>query len=83
MSKMVRKKVRKNSYAELERRIGNAAILLFDYDGYYNPKTKNGSAEDLAILIDDAFHALAGFHWDKKANKRYATIKKNNSLRNR
>lgn len=76
-TKMTRKKVRRNSHADLERRIGDASILLYDYDGYYDPKTKKGNAEALASLIDDAFTILQGSHW--KARNHAA--KKNDSLR--
>ena len=43
---------------DLEKRIGNASILLADYDGYYDPQTKTGNARELASLIDDAFIIL-------------------------
>ena len=33
--------------------IGSARILLFDYDGYYDPDTKTGDAEKLSGLIDE------------------------------
>ena len=48
---------------ELERRIGDASILLADWDGYYNPETKSGNAEELARLIEDAFTILQGKSW--------------------
>lgn len=54
----------------LENRIGNASILLADWDGYYNPKTKTGNVEELASLIEDAFRILQGRSWrDDEGNK--------------
>lgn len=50
---------------DLENRIGNASILLADYDGYYDPQTKTGNARELASLIDDAFIILQNKHWTK------------------
>lgn len=47
----------------LEKKIGDACILLWDYDGYYNPNTKTGDAVALATLIDEAFTILQGKHW--------------------
>lgn len=83
MRKMVAKKVRKHTIRDLERMIGDASIILWEYDGYYCPKKKTGNAEGLASVIDDAFHALQGRHWDRGINKRYAKRKKDNPLRNR
>jgi len=86
MRKMVCKKVRKRTSKELEQRMGHASVLLFDYDGYYCPKSKKGDAEKLASLIDDAFYSLQGFHWDRKVNAQYAAREKrneNHTLRNR
>jgi hypothetical protein len=54
----------------LENRIGNASMLLADWDGYYNPKTKTGNVEELASLIEDAFRILQGKSWrDEEGNK--------------
>lgn len=33
--------------------IGDARILLYDFDGYYDPATKTGDAEKLSELIDE------------------------------
>lgn len=52
---------------DLENRIGNASILLADYDGYYDPQTKTGNARELASLIDDAFIILQSKHWAKRS----------------
>lgn len=50
----------KNEYLE---RIKNASIILFDWDGYYDPNAKKGSASDLAGLIEEAYVALQGESW--------------------
>jgi hypothetical protein len=47
----------------LEHRIGVASILLADWDGYYNPDTKRGNAEELASLIEDAYRILQNKSW--------------------
>lgn len=52
---------------DLENRIGNASILLADYDGYYDPQTKTGNARELASLIDDAYIILQNSHWSKRS----------------
>lgn len=48
----------------LENRIGDASIMLADWDGYYNPTTKSGNAEKLALLIEDAYRTLQGKSWN-------------------
>lgn len=52
-----------NKIMDLEKRIGSASILLCDYDGYFNPVTKQGDARELALLIDEAYIILQGDHW--------------------
>jgi hypothetical protein len=47
----------------LEERIYNASMLLADWDGYYNPKTKQGNTEELAKLIEEAYTVLQGRSW--------------------
>jgi hypothetical protein len=47
----------------LEQRIGNVSMLLADWDGYYNPQTKRGNAEELAKLIEEAYILLQGRSW--------------------
>ncbi len=47
----------------LEERIYNASMLLADWDGYYNPKTKQGNTEELAKLIEEAYIVLQGRSW--------------------
>lgn len=52
-----------NKIKDLEERIGSASVLLWDYDGYYDPLTKTGDARDLAGIIDEAYIILQGDHW--------------------
>jgi hypothetical protein len=47
----------------MEQSIGNASMLLADWDGYYNPQTKRGNAEELAKLIEEAYTVLQGRSW--------------------
>lgn len=47
----------------LENRIGDASFMLADWDGYYNPTTKQGNAVELASLIEDAYRTLQGKSW--------------------
>ncbi len=47
----------------LENRIGDASILMADWDGYYDPKSECGNAKELAMLIEDAFKILQGKSW--------------------
>ena len=51
----------------LEKRIGDASILMTDWDGYYNPETKQGNAVELANLIYESFTILQGRGWNDKA----------------
>lgn len=51
----------------LEKRIGDASILMADWDGYYNPETKQGNAVELANLIYESFTILQGRGWNDKA----------------
>lgn len=48
---------------DLQRRIGDASILMADWDGYYDPKSECGNAKELAMLIEDAFKILQGKSW--------------------
>ena len=45
---------------KLNKRIEYALDFAVDYDGYYNPDTKQGNAEGLAMTIDDMVDALKG-----------------------
>lgn len=47
----------------LEERIGDVSITLYDWDGYYDPDTKQGEAEELANLIEEAYETLQGKSW--------------------
>ena len=44
-----------NRIANLEKRIEHASMLLWDYDGYYDPIQKTGDVIALAGLIDESF----------------------------
>jgi len=48
---------------DLENRIKDASILMVDWDGYYNPETKQGNAVELAKLIEETFTKLQGRSW--------------------
>ena len=45
---------------KLNKRIEYAIDFAVDYDGYYNPETKQGNAEGLAMTIDDMVDVLKG-----------------------
>ena len=45
---------------KLNERIEYALAIAYDYDGYYNPETKKGNAEGLALTIDDMVTVLKG-----------------------
>ena len=45
---------------KLNKRIEYALDFAVDYDGYYNPDTKRGNAEGLAMTIDDMVDVLKG-----------------------
>jgi hypothetical protein len=47
----------------LEERIGNASILIADWDGYYDADNQTGNAIELAKLIEEAFVILQGKSW--------------------
>jgi hypothetical protein len=53
---------------DLRRRIGDASIMLADWDGYYNPEKQKGNIVELANLIEDAFTALQGRSWRSEEN---------------
>lgn len=48
---------------DLRKRIGDASIMLADWDGYYNPEKQKGDVVELAKLIEEAFTALQGRSW--------------------
>ena len=45
---------------KLNKRIEYALLFACDYDGEYNPETKQGNAEGLAMTIDDMVTVLKG-----------------------
>lgn len=45
---------------KLNERLEYALAIAYDYDGYYNPETKKGNAEGLAMTIDDMVGVLKG-----------------------
>lgn len=53
----------RNGIRMLENRIGDASMLLADWDGHYDPETKKGNAEGLANLVEEAFVILQGRSW--------------------
>lgn len=50
----------------LKNRIGEASMILADWDGYYNPETGKGNVQKLADIIEDAFVSLQGKSWRAK-----------------
>ena len=53
----------KTKIRDLERRIANASILLWDWDGYYNDQLKKGDAHGLAGIVYEAYTCLQGKGW--------------------
>ena len=47
----------------MTKRIGDASILLVDWDGYYNPETEKGNVKELAKLIEEGYTILQGRSW--------------------
>lgn len=45
---------------KLNKRIEYALDFAYDYDGEYNPETKQGNIEGLAMTIDDMVTVLKG-----------------------
>jgi len=50
---------------DLLERIKGASIVLFDWDGYYDPKTSKGNAPMLAEIVEEAYALLQGASWRK------------------
>lgn len=48
---------------DMRQRIGDASILLADWDGYYDPIKQKGNSKELASVIEDAFTILQGRSW--------------------
>jgi len=53
---------------DLELRIGDASMLLADWNGYYNPETRTGNTVELAKLIEDGYKILQGKSWRNFTN---------------
>jgi len=53
---------------DLELRIGDASMLLADWDGCFNPETLTGNTVELAKLIEDAYTILQGKSWRNFTN---------------
>lgn len=56
------------SLAEKDRdeyldRIKDASLLLYDWDGYYDPETGKGDTIRLAELVEQAYKILQGESW--------------------
>jgi hypothetical protein len=49
-----------------ERRIGDASILMHDWDGEYNPDLYKGNAPGLASVIEESYTILQGKSWRTK-----------------
>lgn len=44
-------------------RIKDASLLLYDWDGYYEPETGRGDTIRLAELVEQAYKILQGESW--------------------
>lgn len=53
----------KSELRDRERRIGDASILLYDWDGEYNPELYKGNAPGLAAVIEESYKILQGKSW--------------------
>lgn len=54
---------------DLLNRVKDASILLYDWDGYYDPETGKGNAKMLAELIEEAYTILQGESWRPPLSK--------------
>lgn len=54
---------------DLLNRVKDASILLYDWDGYYDPETGKGNAKMLAELIEQAYTILQGESWRPPVSK--------------
>jgi hypothetical protein len=50
---------------DLLNRVKDASILLYDWDGYYDPETGKGNAKMLAEIVEEAYTLLQGESWRK------------------
>jgi hypothetical protein len=48
---------------DYQRRIRDASILLYDWDGEYNPNLQKGNAPGLADVIEKSYTILQGKSW--------------------
>ena len=53
----------KTELRDRERRIGDASILMYDWDGEYNPDLYKGNAPGLADVIEKSYTILQGKSW--------------------
>jgi hypothetical protein len=63
-SKKVRASCTQKECDELRQRIFDASVLMWDFDGYYDPNTKRGDIEGLAEIIQSAYMILQGQMWE-------------------
>jgi hypothetical protein len=68
-SKKVSKACTNAEYEELKERIFLASALLWDYDGFYNPDTKQGNIEGLAETVKEAYMILQGQMWESSIHE--------------
>lgn len=54
---------------DLLNRLKDASILLYDWDGYYDPETGKGDARMLAEIIEEAYTILQGESWRPPVSK--------------
>lgn len=55
--------------SDLRKRIGDASIIMYDWDGYYNPNKQTGNIVELAKLIEEAYRILQGRSWNEEDRK--------------
>jgi hypothetical protein len=81
-SKRVRKRCTEDECEELKDRIFLASALMWDYDGWYNPETRQGNIEGLADTLRDAYMILQGQMWESNSYDKLPT-ESNQRLRKR
>jgi|Laugresu1bdmlbsd_1035121.scaffolds.fasta_scaffold184651_2 hypothetical protein len=57
----------KSTVKDREKRIADASILLYDWDGFYDPVKNRGNPVELARLVEDAYIVLQGKSWRRQA----------------
>jgi len=50
----------------LQKKIGDTSIMLYDWDGYYNPHSQSGNIVEMAKLVEEAYSALQGRSWNEE-----------------